>query len=236
MTGIDQPPADAAPGVHSAADPVQGTIRVGIIDDHRMVREGLRTMLREQPRVDIVGEAEDQAGALRMIEECTPEIVLLDIRLKGASGLDTCRVILQRFPELKIIFLTVYEDEQYIFEALRAGASGYILKKISDDDLVKVIEQVRSGETIVDPALTGQVALRAASRSQSLAEARFGLSPREAEVLGLVTQGMTNHQIAEQLFIGEETVKSHVRAILRKLSVKDRTQAVSLALREGLVK
>jgi DNA-binding NarL/FixJ family response regulator len=162
--------------------------------------------------------------------------VLLDIRLKGASGLDTCRVILQRFPEVKIIFLTVYEDEQYIFEALRAGASGYILKKISDDDLVKVIEQVRSGETIVDPALTGQVALRAASRSQSLAEARFGLSPREAEVLGLVTQGMTNHQIAEQLFIGEETVKSHVRAILRKLSVKDRTQAVSLALREGLVK
>jgi len=220
----------------AGTDEQERPIRVGIVDDHRMVREGLRTMLREQPRVEIVGEAEDQAGALRMIDETTPEVILLDIRLKGTSGLDTCRVILQRFPDVKIIFLTVYEDEQYIFEALRAGASGYILKKVSDDDLVKVIEQVRAGEILVDPALTGQVALRAASRSQSLAEARFGLSPREAEVLGLITQGMSNHQIAEQLFIGEETVKSHVRSILRKLGVKDRTQAVSLALREGLVK
>jgi len=220
----------------AGTDEQERPIRVGIVDDHRMVREGLRTMLREQPRVEIVGEAEDQAGALRMIDEATPEVILLDIRLKGTSGLDTCRVILQRFPDVKIIFLTVYEDEQYIFEALRAGASGYILKKVSDDDLVKVIEQVRAGEILVDPALTGQVALRAASRSQSLAEARFGLSPREAEVLGLITQGMSNHQIAEQLFIGEETVKSHVRSILRKLGVKDRTQAVSLALREGLVK
>lgn len=211
-------------------------IKVGIIDDHRMVREGLRTMLREQPRVRIVGEAEDQVGALRMIEDSGPEIVLLDIRLKGTSGLDTCRVIKDRFPDVQVIFLTVYEDEQYIFEALRAGASGYILKKVGDDDLVKVIESVRGGEVLVDPALTGQVALRAAARSQTMAEARFGLSPREAEVLELVTQGLSNAKIAEALFIGEETVKSHVRSILRKLNVKDRTQAVSIALREGLVK
>lgn len=216
--------------------PGGGPIRVAIIDDHRMIREGLRTMLAEQARVEIVGEAEDEAGSLSMIRATNPEVVLLDIRLRGTSGLDACRKIRQTFPAVKVIFLTVYEDEQYVFEALRAGASGYILKKIGDDELVKVIEAVRSGEVIIDSALTGQVALRAASRSLSWAEARFGLSPREAEVLQLMTQGGSNQRIAEQLFISDETVKSHVRAVLRKLGVQDRTQAVSLALREGLVR
>ncbi|MGH9201055.1 MAG: response regulator, partial [Vicinamibacterales bacterium] len=193
--------------------PVESPIRVGIIDDHRMIREGLRTMLREQERVQIVGEAEDEAGAIRMITDAAPEVVLLDIRLRGTSGLDVCRRIREEFPDVRVIFLTVYEDEQYVFEALRAGASGYILKKVGDDDLVKVIEAVHAGEVFVDPALTGQVALRAASRSLSWAEARFGLSPREAEVLQLMTQGLSNHKIAEKLFISEETVKSHVRAV-----------------------
>lgn len=211
-------------------------ITVGLIDDHRMVREGLRAMLREQPSVTIVGEAEDQTGALRMIEDTQPQVVLLDIRLRGTSGLDICRLIRQRFPAVKVIFLTVYEDEQYVFEALRAGASGYILKKVGDEDLVKVIASVLGGEILVDPALTGQVALRAANRSMSVGETRFGLSPREAEVLPLIAQGLSNLRIGEHLFISEETVKSHVRQILRKLGVSDRTQAVSFALREGLVK
>ena len=211
-------------------------IRLGIIDDHRMVREGLRTMLREQRAVEIVGEAENEAEALAMIAKAKPEIVLLDIRLRGTSGLETCRVIRERFPDVLVVFLTVYEDEQYVFEALRAGASGYILKKIGDEDLVEVVQSVLAGETIVDSALSGKVALRAASRGSSWAEARYGLSPREAEVLGLIAQGLSNHKIAEALFITEETVKSHVRAVLRKLGVHDRTQAVSLALREGLVK
>lgn len=220
----------------SIFEPDGSPIRIGIVDDHGMVREGLRTMLRAKPSVEIVGEAEDQVGALRMVDERTPEVVLLDIRLRGASGLDTCRMINQRFADVKVIVLTVYEDEQYIFEALRAGARGYILKKIGDEDLVKVIQSVRSGEIFVDPALTGQLALRAASRSHSWAEAKFGLSARQAEVLELVTQGLSNQGIGERLFISEETVKSHVRAILRKLGVADRTQAVSFALREGLVK
>ncbi|HEX9696174.1 MAG TPA: response regulator transcription factor [Actinomycetota bacterium] len=211
-------------------------IRLGIIDDHRMVREGLRTMLREQRAVEIVGEAENEEEALRMIERDKPEVVLLDIRLRGTNGLEACRVIRERFPDVRVVFLTVYEDEQYVFEALRAGASGYILKKIGDEDLVQVVQSVRDGETIVDSALSGKVALRAASRGSSWAEARYGLSPREAEVLGLITQGLSNQKIAQALFITEETVKSHVRAVLRKLGVHDRTQAVSLALREGLVK
>lgn len=211
-------------------------IRVGLIDDHRMVREGLRSMLREQPRVAIVGEAEDQEGALAMIAECSPSVVLLDIRLRGQSGLDACRAIRERFPDVKIIVLTVYEDEQYVFEALRAGASGYILKKVSDDDLVKVIDAVRDGETIVDPSLSGRVVLRAAERAGSHAESRFGLTPREGEVLELLTRGLTNAKIAKELFIGDETVKSHVRSILRKIGARDRTQVVSIALREGLVR
>ncbi len=213
-----------------------GPIKVIIVDDHRMVREGLRSMLREQPRIDIVGEADNESDAIRVIQETQPEVVLLDIRLRGASGLDACRNIHQRFPDVSVIFLTVYEDQQYIFEALRAGARGYILKKIGDDDLVKVIEEVRSGEVIVDPSLTGQIAMRAAEGSRTWAGARYGLTEREAEVLEAVSQGLSNHGVGERLFISEETVKSHVRSILRKLGVGDRTQAVSLALREGLVR
>jgi DNA-binding NarL/FixJ family response regulator len=227
-----------APGASRSGDAAKGgrPIRVGIVDFYRTAREGPRTMFREQPRIEIVGEAQDRQGAMQMVEERHPDAVLLDVRLKGTSGLDTCRAIHERFPDVGIVFLTVYEEEQYIFEALRAGARGYVLKRATDDDLVDVIAAVSSGEVFVDPALTGRIAPRSASRSSSGPEARFGLSSREGEVLALVTEGLSNQKIGVKLFISEETVKSHVRSILRKLGVQDRTQAVSLALREGLIK
>jgi DNA-binding NarL/FixJ family response regulator len=137
-----------------------------------------------------------------------------------------------------VVFLTVYEDEQYVFEALRAGARGYILKRVGDEDLVRFLEQVRDGHTIIDPALTGQIALRAARirPGQSWPGVEHGLTQREAEVLQTIVDGLNNRQIAERLYISEETVKTHVRKVFRKLGVSDRAQAVSFALREGLVK
>lgn len=199
-----------------------------------MVREGLKAMLRDT-RVDIVGEAEDSAQALTEIASKDPQAVLLDIRLRGESGLEACRQIVERYPELAVVFLTVYEDEQYVFEALRAGAKGYLLKRASASDIVKVLEQVLSGDTIIDPALTGKIA-RAASNVRPghvWPGAELGITQRESEVLREMVDGLNNRAVAEKLVISEDTVKTHVRALFRKLGVTDRSQAVSVALRQG---
>ncbi|MFN2388227.1 MAG: response regulator [Actinomycetota bacterium] len=214
-----------------------GPIKVLLVDDHRMIREGLKAMLRDT-RVEVVGEASNVDEALVEIAEKEPETVLLDVRLQGQSGLDACRTIIERFPHLAVVFLTVYEDEQYVFEALRAGAKGYMLKRASAEDIVQVLEQVRSGETIIDPALTGKIA-RAASNvrpGQIWPGAEWGITQRESEVLRAMVDGLNNRAIAEQLVISEDTVKTHVSAIYRKLGVKDRANAVSVALREGIFK
>lgn len=200
-----------------------------------MVREGLRAMLRDT-RVDVVGEAENLAQALEELESKDPDVVLLDIRLKGQSGLEACRKIIEKHPDQAVVFLTVYEDEQYVFEALRAGAKGYMLKRASADDIVKVLEQVLSGETIIDAALTGRIA-RAASNVRPghiWPGAEMGITQRESEVLREMVDGLNNRAVAEKLVISEDTVKTHVRAIFRKLGVTDRSQAVSVALRQGI--
>ncbi|MEX2274402.1 MAG: response regulator transcription factor [Actinomycetota bacterium] len=211
-------------------------ISVVIVDDHRVVREGLRAMLDGVPEVRIVGEAENGTGALAAIERERPAVALLDLRLQGESGLDICRAIGEKHPQVHVVFLTVYEDEQYVFEALRAGARGYMLKKASPEDLVSILQSVQAGEVVIDPSLGGQIALRAASMrtGDSWPGVHVGLTRREGEVLEQVVKGLNNREIAQALYISEDTVKTHVRAVLRKLGVKDRAQAVSYALRNGL--
>ena len=213
-------------------------IRIVMVDDHRIVREGLRAMLHGMDEIEIVGEAEDLDGALVAIEESKPDVVLLDLRLQRSSGLDACRTIVDRHPDVRVVFLTVYEDEQYVFEALRAGGRGYMLKKASAEDLVRILEAVRAGDVVIDPALGGQIALRAAAASagREWPGAQLGLTQRESEVLTELVKGLDNKAIGHTLYISEDTVKSHVKAILRKLGVKDRSQAVALALRQGLVR
>ncbi len=212
-------------------------INVLVVDDHRMVREGLKAMLRETP-VEVIAEAETVEQALAEIARADPDAVLLDVRLQGQSGLDACRIIVEKHPDLAVVFLTVYEDEQYVFEALRAGAKGYMLKRASPEDIVRVLEAVRGGETFVDPALTGKIALRAArSRpANTWPGAELGITQRESEVLRAMVDGLSNRAVAEQLVISEDTVKTHVRSIFRKLGVSDRAHAVSLSLREGIFK
>src|SRR3981081_41411 len=212
-------------------------IRVLIVDDHQMVRAGLRAMLRDT-KVEIVGEAANLEGALAEIDEHLPDAVLLDVRLQGQSGIEACRVITERHPDSAVVFLTVYEDEQYVFEALRAGAKGYMLKRASADDIERVLQSVREGMTVVDPALTGQIALRASrlSPGHGWPGSEMGITQRESEVLRAIVDGLNNRAVAEKLFISEDTVKTHVRSIFRKLSVTDRSQAVPLVLREGIFK
>ena len=214
-----------------------GPLRLVIIDDHQMVLDGLRAMLgpyREQ--VDVVAESSEPADALRVVSEAGPDAVLLDIRLRGASGLDLCREILAALPACKVVFLTVYDDEQYLYQALRAGAAGFLLKRIRGAELVDYLRRISDGEVLIDPALAGRVALSAA-RVQSgefWPGARLGLTQRESEVLALLVAGLSNRAIAARLVVSEETVKTHSRAIYRKLGTSDRAGAVAVALREGV--
>ncbi|MGH2767587.1 MAG: response regulator [Actinomycetota bacterium] len=212
-------------------------IRVVIVDDHQMVRAGLRAMLRDT-KVEIVGEAANLEGALAEIEAKVPEAILLDVRLQGQSGLEVCRVLTDKHPEVAVVFLTVYEDEQYVVEALRAGAKGYMLKHSSPDDIIRALERVRDGQTVIDPTLGGPIALRLAQvrPGQIWPGSEIGLTQRESEVLRLIVDGCGNRQVADRLVISEDTVKTHVRAIFRKLGVADRAQAVSAALRQGIFK
>jgi DNA-binding NarL/FixJ family response regulator len=212
----------------------QAPIRLVIVDDHALVREGLRTMLAHQQSLLIVGEAATGAEGIAAVGTHQPDVVLLDIRLPDMSGLEACRRIHQLHPHVHAVMLTVYEDEHYVFEALRAGARGYLLKKVTDDELSRVLRAICQGEVIVDPSLAGQMALRTAHAGASSGLA-VKLTEREHEVLAAMAEGLNNGAIAKHLHISEETVKTHVKAVLRKLGATDRTQAVSLALRAGIV-
>ncbi|GAA2809583.1 response regulator transcription factor [Mycolicibacterium pallens] len=212
-------------------------MRVVLVDDHEMVIEGLKAMLSPfKNRVRVVGEAVGVDMALNVIASLKPDIVLCDVRMQGASGLDLCRAVRERDPERKVILLSVYDDEQYLFQALRVGASGYLLKGISSDELVRQLELVQGGATAIDPGLAARAVDTAArlQRDEFWPGARHGLTQRESEILSFVVTGLSNRGIATKLVIGDETVKSHLRSIYRKLGVSDRTSAVATALREGI--
>lgn len=202
-----------------------------------MVIEGLKAMLAAfKDRVQVVGDTVGAQNALAVIESLKPDVVLCDVRMQGASGLDLCRSIRERDPQRKVILLSVYDDEQYLFQALRVGASGYLLKGISSDELVRQLEYVHAGSTAIDAGLAARAVDTAArlQRDEFWPGARHGLTQRESEILSFVVTGLSNRGIASKLVIGDETVKSHLRSIYRKLGVSDRTAAVATALREGI--
>ena len=211
--------------------------RLVIIDDHQMVLDGLQAMLRPySAQVEIVGESSDARQAVRLVAELEPDAVLLDVRLRGTSGLDLCTEIRDRVPGCKVVFLTVYDDEQYLYQALRVGAAGFLLKRIRGGELVDHLQRIFDGEVLIDPALAGRVALSAARlrSGEFWPGAHLGLTQRESEVLSLQVSGLSNRAIAAKLVISEETVKTHSRGIYRKLGVSDRAAAVTAALREGV--
>lgn len=202
-----------------------------------MVIEGLKAMLAGfGSRVRVVGQAVGVERAVNVVDSLDPDVVLCDVRMQSSSGLDLCLALRQRNPDRRVVMLSVYDDEQYLFQALRVGASGYLLKSISSDDLVRQLELVRSGESAIDPGLAAR-AVDTASRLQRdefWPGARQGLTQRESEIMSYMVTGLSNRGIANKLVIGDETVKSHLRSIYRKLGVSDRTSAVATALREGI--
>ena len=190
-----------------------GPVRIVLVDDHEMVIEGLKAMLAAfEDRVQVVGQAVGAERALSVVDELKPDIVLCDVRMQGSSGLDLCLELRERDPERKVVMLSVYDDEQYLFQALRVGASGYLLKSISSDELVRQLEFVHRGQTAIDPGMAARAADTAArlQRDEFWPGARQGLTQRESEILSYVVNGLSNRGIATKLVIGDETVKSHL--------------------------
>ena len=212
-------------------------VRIVLVDDHEMVIEGLKAMLAAfDSRVTVVGQAVGADRVLSVVGDLDPDIVLCDVRMQGSSGLDVCQQLRERDPDRKVVMLSVYDDEKNLFQALRVGASGYLLKSISSEELVRQLEFVNSGETAIDPGMAARAVDTAAriQRAEFWPGARQGLTQRESEILALVVNGLSNRAIATKLVIGDETVKTHLSSIYRKLGVSDRTGAVATALREGI--
>jgi DNA-binding NarL/FixJ family response regulator len=212
-------------------------IRVLLVDDHEIVLQGLSAMLAYfSEQVEVVGTVGDLNTAVATFLDVRPDIVLCDVRLRQGSGLDVCIAVRGVDPEAKVVFLTVYDDEQYLYQAMRVGARGYLLKRVDGRELVRHLENVALGDTVIDPGLAGRVAASAAHLHQGefWPGARLGLTQRESEVLGLLVRGLSNKGIAAKLVVSDETVKTHLRGLYRKLGVSDRGAAVATALREGI--
>lgn len=217
--------------------PPPAALRLVLVDDHEIVLHGLRAMLGHFPdQVLIVGQATTADAALSLVAAEQPDVVLCDVRLGKDSGLDLCRQITTQHPAVKVVLLTVYDDEHYLYQALRVGASGYILKRIGGQELVAHLSRVRDGETVIDHGLAGRVALSAArlSAGEFWPGAHLGLTQRESEVLELLVAGHSNKGVASKLVVSEDTVKTHIRGLYRKLGTSDRSGATAVALREGL--
>ncbi len=212
-------------------------MRLLLVDDQEVVRQGLAAMLaRYAQRIRIVGEAGDAEQAERLALNLKPDVVLCDVRLGASSGLDVCERLGARLPSVRVVMLSVYDEPQYLYQALRAGAAGYLLKQVQGAELASYVERAAAGEVVIDSALAGRVALHAArlESGEFWSGAAMGLSQRESEVLELLVAGLSNRAIASKLVLGEETIKTHLRGLYRKLDVSDRAGAVAVALREGL--
>jgi len=209
--------------------------RLVLVDDHEVVRLGLKTLLDRHPQFEVVGEAGTAREAVDLVGRIKPDVVLMDIRLPGASGIDACEEITKNDPDVKVIMLTSYAEDEMLFSAIRAGASGYVLKQIGGDDLVKAIESVGRGEALLDPLVTQRVIqeVRRAVKEEE-ASAFSNLSTQEKHVLMSVSEGRTNREIAKALYLGEGTVRNYVSSILSKLGVSNRAEAAAYAVEHNL--
>jgi len=210
-------------------------IRVLVCDDQDVVREGMRAILGTAPGLEVVGAAQDGAQAVELVEQTRPDIVLMDLNMPGVSGVQATRIIREKFPAVKVLVLTTFDADEWVLDAIRAGASGYLLKATPRAELIKAIERTLAGDTFVDPSVAGklftQIAAPAVARDTTLANS---LSQREREVLRLLARGLSNAEIASQLFLSEGTIRNYVSTVFEKLGVSDRTRAALIAVRHGL--
>ncbi len=209
-------------------------IRVMIVDDHNLVREGLKAVFEQGDEVEVIGEAGSGEEAVEMASKLEPDVILMDINMPGMNGIQATRAIRDSNPDAKVVILTMLDQEGYVYEAVKAGATGYMLKHTSSDELVNAIKTVNEGKALLHPDATAQLIKEFVNLADNKAR-EYGLSDREMEVLQLLSEGNTNKQIARSLWISEQTVKTHVAHIFDKLGTSDRTETVARALRSGLV-
>jgi two-component system, NarL family, response regulator DevR len=205
-------------------------IRVFLLDDHEVVRRGLRELLEAEPDIEVVGEAESAAAALRRIPALRIDVAVLDARLGDGSGIDVCREIRSQDESIRAIILTSYDDDDALFAAIMAGAAGYVLKQIHGTDLVDGIRRVAAGQSLLDPALVARVLKRVRDGAEPPDELA-ALTEQERKILACIAEGMTNRQIGQRLYLAEKTVKNYVSSLLAKLGLERRTQAAVLATR-----
>lgn len=213
--------------------PAGAPTRVMVVDDHEVLRSGLRFMLRNQPDMDIVAEASDGETAMETVEAAHPDVVLLDIRMPGIDGLETLRRLQARWPDLPVVVLSMYDDPEYVDDALRCGASGYLLKTVTAEELARAVRAVCAGGGYLQAEVTRPILSRFA-RLRPVREAP-ALSPRDRELLQLLAEGLANKQIARATGLSEATVKGYLSELFDKLGASDRAHAVALALRSRLI-
>jgi two-component system NarL family response regulator len=214
-------------------------VRVLIVDDHALFRRGLQMVLEGEPDIEVVGEASDGHEAVESAERTSPDVVLMDVRMPKRSGIEATRAIKEVLPSTKILMLTISDEEADLYEAIKAGASGYLLKEISIEEVANAVRQVQAGQSLISPSMASKLLTEFAAmvkrRDERTQVPGPRLTDRELEVLKLVAKGMNNRDIGAELFISENTVKNHVRNILEKLHLHSRMEAVVYAVREKLL-
>jgi DNA-binding NarL/FixJ family response regulator len=217
---------------------VTDRVRIVLVDDDDLMRAGLRSVLSSDETIEVVGEAGDGREAVDRIRQLRPDLVLMDIRMPDLDGISATREVLAASPDVKVVVLTTFEQDDYIFDALSAGASGFLLKRTKPEELIAAIHTVAEGDSLLSPSVTRRVVDRMAAQPSPVKTSRRldRLTPREREVLELVGRGLSNREIAEAFVIEESTVKTHVKRILMKLGLRDRVQAVILAYETGVIR
>lgn len=218
-------------------------IKVMIVDDHLVVREGLRQLLEVDESIEVVAEAKSGFECLELMEEhshkenFSPDIIFMDIKMPGINGIETTRLVQQKYPNVKVIMLTIYEDDHFVTEAIRSGANAYVLKNVSRDEMVRIIHHVMEDRAYLDPKVTPTIfdhlKEKGKKTSEEVVPAR--LTRRELEILNGLVAGLTDRTIAESLYISEHTVRSHIKSLYRKLMVSSRSQAVAKAMRDRII-
>jgi DNA-binding NarL/FixJ family response regulator len=203
------------------------TVKIMLVDDHEVVRMGLRTLLERQEGFDIVAEAGSVAEAVAQAHELQPDVIVMDVRLPDGTGVEACREIRGERPETKVIMLTSYADDEAVYGSIMAGASGYLLKQTRGTNLAEAIERVAAGESLLDPGVTDKVLTRMRQLAAGETDELASLSPQERRIIGLIAEGKTNKEIAEEVFLSDKTVKNYVSSILSKLNLRRRSEAAA---------
>lgn len=209
--------------------------RVMVVDDHQVVREGVISMLRAASEIEVVGQAANAPEAIRKAQQLKPDVVLLDIRLPGTSGWEACRTLCSILPDTRVIMLTSFQDEDYLFKALRAGARGYLLKTASQEEIVEAIRAVDKGKRLLSPPMVDKLVSQFSEMAREMERRETGMDEEEVEILRLLSQGATNTEIARTTHWSEVSVKRKLQTIFDKLGVQDRTSAAVEAMRRGLI-